>query len=409
MCKTNIKYYNYTMVARDLERIIPTHSAGYPAVALVGPRQSGKTTLSRRVWPDHTYISLESLDWRAKAESDPRGFLKDLGDRIILDEIQRAPGLFSYLQDWLDEGGHHAVLTGSQQFLLMQGIGQSLAGRVAHFELLPLGWSELSGKAGRDPWESVRGEGSGEPPQSSTVEILHKGLYPRIHDKGLRAHKWLDDYLRTYVERDVRSLSQVADLAQFTLLLKLLATQAGSLLNMASLATQVGASIPTVKRWISILETSGIVFLLQPHHANFGKRLLKSPKPYFVDSGLLCLLLGIREPKHLTAHPLRGHVFENFVISEFRKLFLHNGERAPLYFWRDSHGLEVDLLVEDGSDLLPIEIKSTATWRPDLEAPLRKWMEISGNQQGTGLVVYDGEASHHGTSPVKIMPWWRVV
>src|ERR1035437_801761 len=242
------------MHPRILEKLIPELSAGYPGVALVGPRQSGKTTLSRLVFPQHTYVSLESLDWRSRAETDPRGFLDDLGDRAILDEVQRVPGLFSYLQEYMDRGGKHFVLTGSQQFLLMEGIGQSLAGRVAHFELLPLGWSELTGFVERDPWKSVRGVGEGDKPSRTTAEILHRGFYPRIHDKGLSAHRWLDDYVRTYVERDVRSLSQVADLSRFSLLLRLLATQAGSLLNMATLAMQVGASIPTVKRWLGILE-----------------------------------------------------------------------------------------------------------------------------------------------------------
>jgi len=397
------------MNPRVLERLIPGLSAGYPAVAIVGPRQSGKTTLSKRVFPSHAYVSLESLDWRTRARTDPRGFLEDLGDNAILDEVQRVPELFSYLQEYMDRGGRHYVLTGSQQFLLMEGIGQSLAGRVAHFELLPLGWSELTGFVDRQPWKSVRGEGRGEKPTSSTAEILQRGLYPRIHDKGLIAHRWLDDYVRTYVERDVRSLSQVADLSQFTLLLRLLATQAGSLLNMATLATQVGVSIPTTKRWLGILETSGIVFLLQPHHANFGKRLVKTPKPYFVDSGLLCLLLGIREAGHLVTHPLRGHVFENFVVSEFRKLFLHNGQRAPLYFWRDSHGMEIDLLVEDGTELLPIEIKSTATWRPDLELPIRKWLALSGRPDSTGTVVYDGDAVHGSRAQVRTCPWWKLL
>lgn len=397
------------MTPRILERLIPGLSAGYPAVAIIGPRQSGKTTLSRRIFPGHAYVSLESLDWRTRAQTDPRGFLDDLGDNAILDEVQRVPELFSYLQEYMDRGGHHYVLTGSQQFLLMEGIGQSLAGRVAHFELLPLGWSELAGFVDRDPWKSARGEGRGDKPASTTAEILHRGLYPRIHDKGLSAHRWLDDYVRTYVERDVRTLSQVADLSQFTLLLRLLATQAGSLLNMATLATQVGVSIPTAKRWLGILETSGIVFFLQPHHANFGKRLLKTPKPYFVDSGLLCLLLGIREAPHLVSHPLRGHVFENFVVSEFRKLFLHNGLRAPLYFWRDSHGMEIDLLVEDGTDLFPIEIKSTATWRPDLEFPVRKWLALAGRSGSTGTVVYDGDAMHGSSAQVRTCPWWTLL
>jgi predicted AAA+ superfamily ATPase len=225
----------------------------------------------------------------------------------------------------------------------------------------------------------------------------------------LNAHRWLDDYVRTYVERDVRSLSQVADLAQFSLMLRLLATQSGSLLNQATLATQVGVSIPTVRRWIAILETSGIVFLLQPHHANLGKRLIKSPKPYFVDSGLLCLLLGIRDPSHLVSHPMRGHVFENFVVSEFRKLFFHNGLRPSLYFWRDSNGLEIDLLAEEGADLLPIEIKSTATWRTDLASSIKKWLQLAGRPDEPGLVVYDGDDVHQGTSSIKTAPWWRLL
>lgn len=378
-------------------------------MALMGPRQSGKTTLARRLWPRHAYASLESLDLRERATSDPRGFLRDLGDNVLLDEVQRCPGLFSYLQEWLDEEGHHAVLTGSQQFHLSQAIGQSLAGRVAHFELYPFTWAELSGRPDTPLAAALEGNFHGSAPERTTESILHAGGYPRIHDRGLNPHRWLDDYLRTYVERDLRELSQVADLAAFVLMLRLLAGQAGSLLNTATLATQVGVSLPTIRRWIGLLETSGIIFLLQPHHANYGKRLLKTPKPYFVDSGLHCLLLGIRTPEQILSHPLRGHIFENFLVSELWKGFHHRGHRPALWFWRDSHGLEVDVLIEDGNRLVPLEIKSSATWKPDLETGIRKWLALSGQSDVRGFVLYDGDHTHGVSGPVTTVPWWRFV
>jgi len=397
------------MINRSLEAFLPEFAKGFPAIALVGPRQSGKTTLAKKLFPRHRYVSLESLDWRERAEQDPRGLLLDLGDQIILDEVQRVPTLFSYLQEWLDEGDHHAVLTGSQQFLLMESISQSLAGRIAHFELYPFTWTELQEHPKVDLRRGIKRKFKGTKPTSSTLEILCKGFFPRIHAQGLNAHRWLDDYIRTYVERDVRMLTQVADLSAFTLMLRLLASQAGSLLNMATLATQVGVSQPTIRRWISLLETSGIVFLLQPYHKNYGKRLLKTPKPYFIDTGLLCVLLGIRDASQLELHPLRGHLFENMIVAEYYKQFFHHGERPQMWFWRDNHGLEVDLLIESEGGLYPIEIKSTATWRKDLASGIEKWLLLPGQEATKGLVIYDGDQVHGTQAQVATAPWWMCI
>jgi len=314
------------MIHRSLESILPNLAKGFPAVALVGPRQSGKTTLAKTLFAKHRYVSLESLDWRERAENDPRGFLADMGDHIILDEVQRVPSLFTYLQEWLDEEGHHAVLTGSQQFLLMESISQSLAGRIAHFELLPFTWAELQGQPKLDLRRGIHRRFKGTKPSQSTLEIMCRGFYPRIHAQGLNAHRWLDDYLRTYVERDVRLLSQVADLAAFTLMLRLLASQAGSMLNMATLAMQVGVSQPSTRRWISLLETSGIVFLLQPYHKNFGKRLLKTPKPYFLDTGL-CIAWNTRRWATGSA---------SFARTRFRKYDCRRILEAILASWQAS-------------------------------------------------------------------------
>lgn len=397
------------MIHRSLEHYLPVLSKGFPAVALVGPRQSGKTTLAKNLFPKHRYVSLESLDWRERAEQDPRGLLSDLGDKIILDEVQRVPALFSYLQEWLDEGGHHVVLTGSQQFLLMDSISQSLAGRIAHFELLPFTCCELLGQSKLDFQRGILRKFKGSKPKFSTLELMCKGFYPRIHAQSLNANRWLNDYIRTYVERDVRMLTQVADLSAFTLMIRLLASQAGSLLNMATLATQVGVSQPSIKRWISLLETSGIIFLLQPYHNNFGKRLLKSPKPYFIDTGLLCVLLGIRDSSQLELHPLRGHIFENLIVAEYYKQFFHHGNRPQMWFWRDSHGLEVDLLIESNGKLHPIEIKSTATWRKDLVSGMEKWLSLPGQEATQGLIIYDGEQVHGTQSKVATAPWWMCI
>jgi len=394
------------MITRSLEKTILQEAKGFPAIALVGPRQSGKTTLAKKLFPHHQYISLEALDIRHRANSDPRGFLRDLDKNVILDEIQRVPDLFSYLQEWLDSGENHAVLTGSHQFFLLEAITQSLAGRVAQFEILPFSWSELQKRPNQQPFRSIERFFSRKKPTQSTLDVILKGFYPRIHDKNLSASRWLSSYLTSYVERDVRQITQITNLSAFSLMIKLLASQCGSVLNLTPLSVQTGISLPTMKRWIHILELSGLIFLLPPYYKNFRKRLLKTPKIYFIDTGLLCHLLGIRNANHLKLHPLRGNIFENFVVSEHIKQFYHNGEKPALWYWRDNHGLEVDLLLESNNIILPIEIKSTATWKNDLGKGIENWLELPENTSKSGLVIYDGDHIVGQKEKICAAPWW---
>jgi predicted AAA+ superfamily ATPase len=375
-------------------------------VFLTGPRQSGKTTLARAAFPDFGYISLEDLQNRHEAVEDPRGFLRRQQDApgLILDEVQRAPDLFSYIQGEVDEqrGGPY-LLTGSQQFLLSEKIGQSLAGRAAILELLPLSIAELAGSVAREPDDLLDEAPRAKEPPTNLDHLLFSGLFPRIHDVKLDPATWLDGYVRTYVERDVRTVAGVGDLDSFIRFLGLCAGRAGGLVNSSSLGSDAGVSHVTAKRWLSILRASYVIDLLQPHHENFSKRLVKSPKLYFQDTGLLCHLLGIRRSEDLARHPLRGAIFENLVVSEFRKVFLHHGQRAPLFFWRDSHGHEVDLLVDLGARRVPVEIKSGATIASDFLAGLDWYGNLSG--EAGGILVYGGEESYSRRSHL-LRPWF---
>ncbi len=399
------------MIERHLKPIIAQCARDYPVLAIVGPRQSGKTTLARALFPKHTYLSLENLDIRRQAETDPRGFFEDHPGPLILDEVQRVPGLFSYLQEKMDlEGGTgRFILTGSQQFLLMAGITQSLAGRIATFHLYPFTVAELAGYPPDKSPESIFSVKPGRIPSkpvAQTSELVWKGLYPRIHDKRLEAGRWLEEYIQTYVERDVRSLSNVGDLRSFESFIKACATQTGQLLNLNALASSVGVSAPTSKRWVSLLETSGLIFLLQPYHRNFRKRLVKTPKLYFVDTGLACRLLSIRTPEDLRHHPLYGSLFETFVVAEFYKRLAHAGENLPLHFFRDKLGSEVDLIVDFGGEkVIPVEIKSTRTYSEDLSASVQKWLLLARKRSG-GLVLYDGTQAVGVKASVPTVPWW---
>lgn len=367
----------------------------YPVIFLTGPRQSGKTTLSRKAFPQYTYVSLEDLQNRREASEDPRGFLRRFEgtDGVILDEVQRAPELFSYLQGFVDEErGGPFVLTGSQQFLLSERISQSLAGRAAILELLPLSLAELWRRRARRPDNLPGKPAPGDTPRHGLDEILFSGMFPRIHDRGLDPPTWLDGYVRTYVERDVRSVAGVGDLDSFTRFLGLCAGRAGQLLNASSLGADAGVSHVTSKRWLSILRASYIVELLPPHHENFKKRLIKSPKLYFSDTGLLCHLLGVRKADDLRVHPLRGAIFENFVVTELRKLFLHNGERPPLHFWRNSNGREVDVIIDLGTRRIPVEIKAGETVTSDFFKVLDYYLSLSGDP--SGILVHGGGESY---------------
>ena len=366
------------MIPRAAESLVLELLAGFPIVTVTGPRQSGKTTLARKVLPDRPYRSLEDPDVRERALDDPRGFLAQLPDGGLLDEVQRAPELFSYLQTHVDSDGRMGLfmLTGSQQFGLLSGISQSLAGRSAFLELLPLSQREL--------------EADGLSPGDLNHRILTGG-FPALFDRPVTTRRWFPAYVTAYVERDVRQLLKVLDLDAFQRFVRLCAGRSGQLLNLSSLANDCGITHNTAKAWISVLEASYLVFLLQPHHANFNKRLVKSPKLYFIDTGLLCWLLGIQQPEQLDAHPLRGPIFETFVIAELRKAWVNSGERPMFYFWRDSNGNEVDLLIETGAKLLPVEIKSGQTVNRDYFKTLERWTDMAGTMATDPTLIYAGD------------------
>ena len=397
------------MKPRHIEPIILRYAQQYPIIAIVGPRQSGKTTLARHLFPGHSYLSLESPDVRAMASEDPRAFLEQVSGGMIIDEVQRVPKLFSYLQEYVDanqEPGRY-VLTGSQQFMLMEGITQSLAGRVALFTLYPFSYAEL---VESNP-SSFIPSGMLHVPSSrcSFAQIALNGFYPRVHDKALDPVMWYEQYITTYIERDVRLLAQVGNLDLFHLLLKLIAGRTGSLVNYASLANELGVALPTVKRWVSLLHTSGILFLLKPWFKGYGKRLVKTHKMYLVDVGLACSLLGIDSQQVLRTHPAYGALFENMVIAELYKMIAHGGMRAELSFWRDKTGNEVDCLVESGMNLLAVEIKSAQTYNPSMRDSLNRWLSIAGESAARGYLVYDGKTVPDSKNAVKIVSWQDVV
>lgn len=399
------------MIPRTLETILRRHTAAFPAILVTGPRQSGKTTLTRAAFPEFHYISLEDLQNRDEAMSDPRGFLRRLEGEpgVILDEIQRAPDLISYLQGFFDERRSGPfILTGSEQLQMSQHVGQTLAGRVAILELLPFSLAELAQRPALEPEQlpDVDAAPRSSPP-ASLDEILFTGLFPPIHDRKPDPSSWLDGYIRTYLERDVRSLATVGDLDTFTRFVGLCAGRAGQLLNLSSLGSDAGVAHTTARRWLSILRAGYLVDLIQPHFENFSKRLVKTPKLYFTDTGLLCRLLGIRHAKDLHVHPLRGAIVENLVYSELRKVFLHHGQRAPLYFWRDGHGHEIDFIVDYGMRRLPIEVKAGETLAADAFKGLDFYAGLSkgaGRDVG-GMLVWGGSESYtRGRHQVRA--WW---
>ena len=355
-----------------LEKIAPK----YPVVTIVGPRQSGKSTLSRLVFPAFQYVSLEEPDHRQMALEDPRGFLKRYEGDVIIDEVQRVPDLLSYIQTLVDEPGstRRFILTGSHHLLLMEKISQSLAGRVVITKLLPLARSEIT-----DVKEGLE------------FYLFHGG-YPRIYSQHLEARQWLEQYYQTYVERDVRNLLKVNEMDLFDRFVRLCAGRAGQLLNLSSLASDCGISQPTAQAWLSVLKASFVCFTLQPHFKNFSKRLIKSPKLYFYDTGLLCYLLKIQESSTLQEHAMRGNIFENWVITEWMKSYLNQGQEPPLYFWRDTKGHEVDLIVDKGDSLYPIEIKSAYTFHSEFVRNLSYFLDLQKTDR-RGECVYAGDSS----------------
>lgn len=351
----------------------------YPVITLTGPRQSGKTTLCRNEFATYNYVSLEDLSMRNFAIDDPRGFLSPFKHGVILDEIQRAPELLSYIQVIVDEKqlSGQFILTGSQQFEVTQSINQSLAGRTAILRLLPFSYNEIYSFHDHPDLN----------------HLLYQGFYPRIYDKQLNPTEALSFYLSTYVERDLRNLMNIKNLSVFEKFLKLCATQIGRLTNYSRLANDCGITQNTVKDWLSILEASYIIFQLPPHFENFRKRLTKSSKLYFYDVGLAAYLLGINNPDHVQNHPLRGELFENFVVTEFLKNRYNHVENNNLYFFRDHVGNEVDLILDYGSELVSIEIKSGSTISTEYFKGLQYYQQLSGAKNKKCIVVYAGEQS----------------
>ena len=365
------------LINRTAETVLQTLVGTYPVVTITGPRQSGKTTLCRKVFVHKPYANLESPDIRQFALDDPRGFLAQYPDGAVLDEIQRAPELVSYIQPMVDEDRRYGlfILTGSQQFEVSNTINQSLAGRTALVKLLPFSIPEI--------------ESSFSLPD--TDRLLYHGFYPRLWDKGLNPTQALGDYFQTYIERDLRQLVAVKDLNLFQRFIQLCAGRIGQLLNVSSLANDTGISHTTARNWLSLLEASYIVFLLQPYHRNISKRLVKSPKLYFFDVGLAAFLLGIENEKQVSRDPLRGSLFENLVIAEALKYRFNRGQKSNFYFYRDSKGNEVDLLQVSGSALFPIEIKAGMTINRDYFKGLNHFAKVfPGDIPGGAGLVYGG-------------------
>ena len=379
------------MISRIAEKTIRNLLRGFPIVTLTGPRQSGKTTLARAVFKNKPYASLEEPDLRQAASEDPRSFLARFPKGAVLDEVQRCPGILSYLQTRVDTDGRMGlyILTGSQQFGLMSGITQSLAGRTAFVELLPFATRELTG-AGKLP--------------ANIDAMMLTGGYPPIYDRALEPASWYSAYVTAYVERDVRQMLQIHELETFQRFVRLCAGRTGQLLNFSSLATECGITHNTAKAWISVLEASYLIFFLRPHSVNFNKRMIKMPKLYFYDAGLAAWLLGIRTTEQIITHPLRGNIFETFIISELIKSKLNFGEKPSFFFWRDSNGNEVDLIVEQGINLMPIEIKSGRTLTHEAFAGLEKWRTLAGKKAVLPALIYGGDESYTQKG-IKVIGW----
>ncbi|MEO1083952.1 MAG: ATP-binding protein [Acidobacteriota bacterium] len=385
-------------VGRHLASRLRDVAATMPVVAVTGPRQSGKTTLCRDVFPDKPYVTLEALDTRGFASEDPRGFLRQYGDGAIFDEVQRVPELLSYLQGEVDsrpEPGRF-ILTGSQHFVLTEGLSQSLAGRVGVLYLLPLSLDEIAqfGEVPDDLWE-----------------VVVKGAYPRIFDRQLEASTWLADYTTTYLQRDVRQVLNVTDLEAFTGFLELAAGRTACEVNFSALGADAGVTHPTARSWLSVLETSFICHRVRAWHKNARKQVVKAPKLHFIDSGLACYLLGITRVDQLRRHPLRGAIFESWAAAEILKWRYHRGLPKRLFHYREARGPEVDLLVADGERLTAVEVKSGATVASDFFRHLKVLRDrvaaSSPHLEVDARVLFGGDRGQR-RSDATVIPWHRI-
>ena len=381
-------------VDRHIEKVILEQSSKFPVIAVTGPRQSGKTTLLKTLFKGYAYISLEDPNNRAFAGNDPVAFLKLYSDKVILDEAQRVPSLFSYIQTIVDNSGKMGqfILSGSQNFQLLNNITQSLAGRVALFKLLPFDFDEMK---------------SANLLADNVAETCINGFYPAIFDRSIKPSIFYSNYIQTYVERDVTELINIRDTRQFRTFVSLCAGRIGQLMNLNSLANECGISQPTAKSWLSILESSYIIFQLQPYYQNFNKRVVKTQKLYFYDTGLLCHVLGIRNEETFHTNPLKGSIFENLIIAEYQKKNAHQYLHNDYWFWRDSNGHEIDLLTQNGNAFDIFEIKSTQTILTEHFKGMDYFDEISGGKAGTKTLVYGGNENQKRTD-YTVLGWRNI-
>jgi predicted AAA+ superfamily ATPase len=383
------------MIKRDLENQVIKAASQFPVVTITGPRQSGKSTLCKKLFPEYGYVNLEAPDIRRFAVQDPRGFLHQFKEGAILDEIQRCPELPSYLQVMVDEDRIKGkwILTGSQNLTLLESISQSLAGRTAVLHLLPLSYNEVQRFEQYD---------------IGINKVMLTGGYPAILDQKVSPADWHSSYVATYIERDIRNISKITDLAVFQRFVELCAGRTGQLLNLSSLAVDAGVSQPTAKAWINVLETSFIVFRLPPFFGNLRKRIVKMPKLFFYDSGLVCWLLGIRSAEQLISHPLRGAIFETWAISEILKHRANKGVQTGTFFYRDSHGQEIDLVIDNGVQFTLIEAKAGQTISEDtLKSSLKYGNVVGKTKPAKTIVVYGGEMLNT-VDDVLFLPWDKI-
>lgn len=378
-------------IKREIVNAINNLIGKYPIIALTGPRQSGKTTVLKSAFPNYRYVNLENPDMRDFAEQDPNGFLKEYSERVIFDEVQRVPHLFSYLQGIVDDSGMmgQLILSGSQNFHLMQNITQSLAGRVAIFKLFPFDFQELD---------------NANLLQDDYLNNLIRGFYPAIYDRDIQSKTFYNNYIQTYIQRDVSDLIAIKDLQLFQRFLALCATRAGQLLNLSSIANECGISQPTAKAWLSALENSYILFLLYPFHKNFSKRIVKTPKLYFYDTGLLCHLLKIQNVTQIETKPIKGGLFENMMIAEYVKRMFHKNNLDDIWFWRDTNGNEVDLIIQKFQQYEVVEIKATQTIMSDLFKGLNHYASLEKEADVKKTLVYGGNEKQQRSS-VEVLPW----
>lgn len=383
-------------VPRQLSSVLSKASGDFPAVILVGPRQSGKTTLLKNIFgAQYQMISLEPPDVRLAAQADPRGFLNLYPAPVVFDEIQYVPSLLPYIKEKIDSDrtktGQY-ILTGSQNLLLMSQVTESLAGRAAVLKLMPFSRREIARVPEKKfPWETMSPTSLPELTSTELWQRILRGSYPEIAANPERdARLWQASYIQTYLERDVRNLRNLGDLTQFQVFLRALAARSAQILNLSELARDVGVAVNTAKDWISILEASFQIFILRPYFANIGKRLIKSPKVYFMDTGLLCYLVGLRDVEHAFAGPMGGAIFENLVIADIYKTYLHRGEEPTLYYWRTVAGSEVDLVIETQSGLIPLETKLSETPRPEMSKEIQAFQRDFKEKALAGYVVHPG-------------------